>query len=371
MLGRYFSLSLDKEFAAMSEPRRELVRNTLGVLFIGALIAASFWVMRPFIGATIWATMIVVSTWPVLKWFEARLWRRRSLAVLVMTLLLLLLLVVPLLLAAGTIIEYSDEIADKASALANFEVPPPPSWVHGLPFVGDKATQLWEQASQAGTKGLLAKLAPYGSDIVKWFVSQAGSIGSVFVQFALTVVIAAVMYASGEIAAQGLRRFAWRLAGVNGEHAVTLGGQAIRGVALGVGVTAVLQAGLGGIGLALAGVPFAGLLAAVMLLFCIAQIGPALVLIPAVAWVYWSGDTGWGTFLLVWSLVVGTMDNVLRPALIKRGADLPFLLIFSGVIGGLLSFGLVGIFIGPVVLAVAYTLLGEWIDSGEPHPEQG
>ncbi len=148
-----------------------------------------------------------------------------------------------------------------------------------------------------------------------------------------------------------------------------LAGQAIRGVALGVGVTALVQAGLGGIGLAIAGVPFAGLLTAVMLLLCIAQLGPMLVLIPAVVWLYWSGDTGWGTFLLVWSLVVGTMDNFLRPVLIKRGADLPLLLIFAGVIGGLLAFGLVGIFVGPVVLAVAYTLLGAWMDSGGSHPE--
>jgi predicted PurR-regulated permease PerM len=103
-----------------------------------------------------------------------------------------------------------------------------------------------------------------------------------------------------------------------------------------------------------------------MLLLCIAQLGPALVLFPAVAWVYWSGETGWGTFLLDWTLVATTMDNVVRPALIKLGADLPLLLIFGGVIGGLLAFGLIGIFIGPVVLAVTYTLLDAWINEGEP-----
>src|SRR4030095_11711771 len=103
------------------------------------------------------------------------------------------------------------------------------------------------------------------------------------------------------------------------------------------------------------------LLSAVMLMFCIAQLGPALVLFPAVAWMYWSGDTVWATVLLVWSLVVSTLDNVLRPILIKKGADLPLLLIFAGVIGGLLGFGLIGIFVGPVLLAVTYTLLAAWI----------
>jgi len=126
-------------------------------------------------------------------------------------------------------------------------------------------------------------------------------------------------------------------------------------------VTAIAQSVLGGVGLAVAGVPFASLLTAVMFMLCIAQLGPMLVLVPAVAWLYWSGAVGWGTFLLVVTLVAGTMDNVLRPLLIKRGADLPLLLILAGVIGGLVAFGLVGIFVGPVLLAVAYKLLGDWI----------
>jgi len=349
----------------MSPPQRDLTRTTLGVLFIGVLIVATLWVLRPFIAPTIWATMIVVSTWPLLRWFEARLWGRRSLAVAVMSLLILMLLVVPLMLAIGTIVRHTDDIVAQAAMLSGFKLPPPPPWVAGLPMVGERAAQLWEQAAAIGSVGLISKLAPYADDIAKWFVSQAGSLGLVFVQFLLTVVLAALMYSGGERAGVAVHRFGRRLAGVYGDNAVTLAGQAIRGVALGVGVTALVQAGLGGIGLAIAGVPFAGLLTAVMLLLCIAQLGPALVLVPAVAWVYWSGETSWGTFLLVWSLVVGTMDNFLRPLLIKRGADLPLLLIFGGVIGGLLSFGLIGIFVGPVVLAVAYTLLGEWIKLGE------
>jgi predicted PurR-regulated permease PerM len=118
---------------------------------------------------------------------------------------------------------------------------------------------------------------------------------------------------------------------------------------------------MGAIGLVLAGVPFVSLLSAVMLMLCIAQLGPALVLFPAVGWMYWTGQNGWATFLLVWSIVVSTLDNFLRPVLIKKGADLPLLLIFGGVIGGLLGFGLIGIFVGPVILAVTYTLLEAWV----------
>ena len=349
----------------MPELSRDLPRTTLGVLFIGLLIVATLWVLRPFIAPTVWAMMIVVSTWPMLRWFEARLWRRRALAVLVMTLLIVTLLVVPLLLAVGTIVRHTGDIAALVASVANWRIPPAPQWVAELPMVGDAATQLWTQVAQIGSLGLLSKLKPYADDIAKWFVSQAGGLGMVFVQFFLTVVLCAVMYSSGETAARGVRRFGQRLAGVHGDNAVILAGQAIRGVALGVGGTAVVQSVLGGVGLAIAGVPFAGLLTAVMLLLCIAQLGPALVLFPAVAWLYWGGLTGWGTFLLVWSLVVVSMDNVVRPVLIRRGADLPLLLIFGGVIGGLLAFGLIGIFVGPVVLAVTYRLVQAWVEVGE------
>jgi predicted PurR-regulated permease PerM len=352
----------------MQEPQRDLVRSTLDVLFIGALIVACFWILRPFIAATIWATMIVVSTWPMLKWFQARLWQRRGPAVTVMTLLLLLLLLAPLTLAITTVVGHSDTIVSQATALVAHGAPPPPDWLVNLPFVGDRILQAWEDARAAGAKGLVAQLLPYADDIAKWFVARAGSLGLLFVQFFLTVVLSALMYSGGEIAARAVRRFGRRLAGVHGENAVTLAGQAIRGVALGVGITAVVQSALGGIALAIAGVPFAGLLCAVMLLLCIAQLGPALVLFPAVAWLYWSGQTGWGTFLLVCSVVIVMLDNFLRPVLIKRGADLPLLLIFGGVIGGLLAFGLIGIFVGPVLLAVAYTLLDAWIESGDAHP---
>jgi predicted PurR-regulated permease PerM len=195
-------------------------------------------------------------------------------------------------------------------------------------------------------------------------LAQVGGIGGMLIQFLLVVIIAAILFSGGENAARMVRRFGGRLAGERGENSVVLAGQAIRGVALGVGVTAIVQTVLGGVGLALAGVPFASLLSAVMLMLCIAQLGPMLVLLPAVGWMYWMGDNGWATALLVWSLVVGNLDNFLRPMLIRRGADLPLLLIFAGVIGGMLSFGLIGIFVGPVVLAVTYTLTLAWIEDG-------
>ena len=346
---------------------RDLTRTTLAVLFLGLLLAASLWVLRPFLGPTVWATMVVVATWPMMLRVQKLLWGRRSLAVAVMTILLLLLFVVPLVLAIVTIVSNADRLVDWAQVAATYTLPDePPLWLGQLPVVGGMAEKAWHQAAALGLRDLLPRLSPYAGDLTKWFVAQVGNIGVLLLQFLLTVVIAAVMYGNGEGAASLVRRFAQRLAGERGADVVTLAGGAIRGVALGVGGTALVQAVLGGLGVALVGVPFAALLTAVMFMLCIAQVGPMPVLLGAAGWAFYNGSTGWAIFLVVWALVLGTVDNFIRPVLIKMGADLPLLLIFAGVIGGLFAFGLVGIFVGPLMLAVGYTLLEAWMDDEAP-----
>ncbi len=342
--------------------RQDLARTTLGVLFIVTLIAASLWIMRPFLAPVIWATMIVVATWPLMLRLESAFGRRRLPAVAVITVAMLLVFVLPFWAAVSTIVEYSGEMVQWAKALKEITIPQPPDWVAGLPLVGEKLAATWTEFAAQSPEALALKLGPYVGRSLQWLAAEAGGVGALIVQFLLTIIIAAVMYSGGEAAARGVRKFGARLGGPRGEDAVVLASRAIRGVALGVVVTALVQSLLGGLGLAIAGVPFAGVLTAVMLLLCLAQIGPMLVLVPATIWMYWSGDNLWGTLLLVWTLFVGTLDNFLRPFLIKQGADLPLLLIFAGVIGGLLSLGLLGIFVGPVVLAVAYTLLDAWVN---------
>jgi predicted PurR-regulated permease PerM len=186
-------------------------------------------------------------------------------------------------------------------------------------------------------------------------------VGSALIQLLLTVFVSGVLYASGETAARGVVRFMRRLAGLRGEEVATLAAKAIRAVALGIVVTALAQTALAGMGLFLGGVPHAGVLTAVAFVLCIAQVGPLLVLAPAAIWLFSSGSAGRGTILVVFAVVAVTLDNFLRPLLIKRGADLPLLLILAGVIGGILGFGVLGIFIGPVLLAVAWELLGSWV----------
>lgn len=340
----------------------DLARHTLTVAALVALIAASLWILKPFLGATVWATMVVVATWPLMRRVEAAAGGRRWVAVTVMTLALLLLFAVPLAATLVTLADNADRIAGWVRWATTWEAPETaPAWLAGLPFVGERIALAWEQAVAAGLAGLLQRLQPYAGSLTRWFVGEVGSVGFVMLNFLMTVAIAGVLYAQGEEAARQVRAFASKLGGDKGERTVLLAGDAIRGVALGVGVTAIVQAALGGLGLAIAGIPFAGLLTAVMFVLCIAQVGALPVLVPAAIWLFWQGEIGWGLFLAVWSAVVGTLDNVLRPWLIRLGADLPLLLIFAGVIGGMVAFGLVGIFVGPVLLAVAWTLFESWI----------
>ena len=342
-------------------PRVDIIGITLAVAFIAGLVGMSLWVISPFAGAMIWAAMIVISTWNGMLWLQARLFGRRWLAVTAITVLMLLVLFVPLTLGIISVVRNADDFVGWIAGMQDFHLPPPPDWVAGVPFVGEKVADLWKDAATSGVAELAKQAKPYATAVLGWLASRAGGAGWILLQFLLTVIIAAVMFAYGESAAAGLMRFGRRLAGERGEKMVLLAGRAVRGVALGIVVTAFVQSVLGGLALGLSGVPFAMALTGVMFMLCIAQLGPVLVLLPAIAWLWWQNHYGWAIFMVVCTAVITLLDNVLRPMLIRRGADLPLVLIFAGVIGGLVTFGLVGIFVGPVVLAVTYTLLEQWV----------
>jgi predicted PurR-regulated permease PerM len=250
--------------------------------------------------------------------------------------------------------------------MATFTLPPPPAWLNNIPLVGQKLVDFWQPYTALGMKGLGTYLAPYSMKTASWFLAQAGTVGMLVVQFLLSVIISAMLYAKGETFLGWICSFARRLAGPQGEAVTILAGKAVRGVALGVVVTAALQAMIGGLGLLITGVPGALPLTAVMFVLSLAQLGPALVLIPVVIWVFWKFGALWGTLLLIFSIFALTLDNFVRPFLIRKGADMPLVLILFGVIGGLMAFGIIGLFIGPVVLVVGHTLLTAWIleDSG-------
>lgn len=346
----------------------DLARLILAILAIVGLLLLSGWIVSPFFTIIIWSLMIVVSTWPLMLRLQSLLHGRRALAVTAMTLMILAVFIVPVALALNTILDHMDTIVDGARRVALFQMPPAPDWLAQVPIVGDSAVGAWNRLREAGLDSLVQELAPYADDAAQFAIAQLGDLGLLLVHILLTVVVSAVMFAQGEEGAHRLMLLARRVGGEHGAEAIELATAAIRAVALGVVVTALAQALTAGIGLYMAGIPFAGLLTALALLLCIAQLGAAPVLIPAAIWLFWSGETGWGVFLLLWTVLVVTMDNFIRPLLIRQGADLPLLLIFAGVIGGLLSMGLVGLFVGPVVLAVTWRLFEAWVGLREPLP---
>lgn len=345
------------------EPR-DVPQLMLSVLFLAIMIIACLWIIQPFVLGFAWAGTIVIATWPLFLRLQRLLFGRRSLAVLVMTLLLILLFVIPISMLVNSLVDGSGPVIH---AITSGDMTLPDfAWLNDVPLVGEKLYTGWHNLLDMGGSAIMAKVRPYVGATTTWFVGQAAHIGRFMMHCVLMLLFSALLYWRGEQVARGIRHFASRLASQRGDAAVLLAAQAIRAVALGVVVTALVQAILGGIGLAISGVPYATLFTVVMILSCLIQLGPLPVLIPAIIWLYWSGDTTWGTVLLVWSCVVGTLDNVIRPVLIRMGADLPLVLILSGVIGGLIAFGMIGLFIGPVVLAVSWRLFDAWVKEVPP-----
>ena len=339
----------------------DITRIVLMVVVIGTLLVGSFLTLLPFLSGLLWATTIVVATWPVLIRLQHLVGDRRWLAVTLMTLVVALAFVLPFAFAIGTVIDAAGRSPTVMSAFLSKGLGPPPEWIDGIPVVGHRLMERWQTIADGGPDALAAAVQPYARSAAAWALAATGGLGRTMVLILMTLVLIPILYAQGETAARGVLAFAHRLGGTTAERTVVLAGQAVRSVALGVVLTALIQSMCAGIGLWLCGVPHYGLLTAFAFVLGIAQVGPFLVMIPAIAWLYWTGNTGWGTVLLVWSIPVLAMDNVLRPILIRRGVQLPMLLIIGGVIGGLISFGVVGLFVGPVILAATYTLTKDWV----------
>ena len=342
---------------------RDITHATLSVLFLALLVVATFWVLRPFLTAILWALIVCITMWPILTRLDSSLRGRRWLAVTILTMTILLVVFVPVMLALITIVNNAHSITAEIKSLETIPIPAPPAWLGQVPVGGERFAAEWNRFVALDSQQRSAALMPYAQASLQWFAIAAGSIGTMLLQFVLATIICAIGFARGEHIRDGILRFARRLGGQQGHDAAVLAARTIRGVVLGVVLTALIQAALGGAGLIITGVPAATLLTAVMLFLCLSQLGPLPVLLPVVIWLFWSGSTGSGTTLLVIAVVAGTLDNFLRPVLIKRGADLPLLLIFAGVIGGLIAFGIIGLFIGPVVLSAAYTLLASWVST--------
>jgi len=356
----------------MTQPLRvaDLTRILVAIVLLGLLLLGCFVVLRPFLPGMLWGSMITVASWPLLLRVQDLCRGRRGWATAIMLLLLVAVIVVPLSLSIVTLVQHGGEMLDWVADLRSDAWSVPPKWLAELPQVGPQLATEWARLFAKGLGqddgSFGATLASHGREVTGWLLSQAGGIGSVLLHFAITLIAAGGLFLHGEQAAKFLRRLAERLAGERGVALVKLAGESIRAVAMGIVITALVQSLLGGLGLLIGGVPFVGVLTSLMLILCVAQIGPTPVLVPAAIWLFWQGDTWQGVVLVVFAAVAVSLDNVLRPMLIQRGANLPLLLILVGVIGGLLGFGLVGLFIGPAILAMTYTVVLAWVHDRIP-----
>ncbi|REG49799.1 putative PurR-regulated permease PerM [Paraburkholderia sp. BL6669N2] len=359
------------------EPQRQVIRPQVDlariVLAVGTLlllIGGSLYIVHPFVPALIWGTTIVVTTWPLMLRIQPWLGGRRGLAVTVMLLLEIVVICIPTYAAVSTLAGHTADIMNFVEGLPGYALPSPPHWLGSVPLM-DRVTDEWQKLSDAGPGGILAKVEPYAAVVAKWLLLQMGLVGSFAVHLILMLIVCGLLYGQGEAAVALATALALRVAPGNGANIIHLTGQSIRAIALGVVVTALVQASLGAVGVWLAGIPFAGVLSALMLVMCLIQLGPLLPMLGCVIWLFMHDAQLTASVLLVWTIAVSALDNILRPILIRRAVALPMVLILSGVLGGLIAIGAVGLFIGPVILAVTYHLLRAWIDQPDKLVAQG
>jgi len=343
------------------------------LLLLALLLYGVLRVLQPFAIAIAFGAFIAIGTWPGRDAMVSR-GMRPGVAATIMLLILAIGVGLPaVVIAPGLAEQISTGIGVAREAMTGMSENPP-AWLRDLPFVGEHATALWTRVN-AAEGDITSIIAPYSRAIIGLVVSFGQAAAGSVVEFLLALIVATVFWTSGDAAVAHLKRIARRLGGETAVSSIDVAGGAVRGVAWGVVGTAMLQAVLMGIGLAIAGIPAAAMLAFLTLVFSISQVlGPLIVLTwaGAGAWLYSQGDTGWAIFMLLWGLLmVSSSDNVVRPLLIKRSSTMPLGLIILGVFGGLIAFGFLGLFIGPTLLAVSHGLLRAWQEAGDNHTLDG
>ena len=330
-------------------------------MLIGGVALGCAAVLYPFLSALLWGGILVFTTWPVHEWIRARLHLGRVVAALVMVGLTAIILVLPIALAAPG---GGDDVTHLRHAVEDAlrgGLPVAPQWLRDLPLLGRTLAEIWDSWA-ADIGALLEALRPFFGIVLEGGLSLLLGIANGVVMFLLALFVAFFLYVYGEPIAERLQLILHRVAGDQAERLAEVTGATVRGVVYGIVGTAVVQGILTSFGLWLTGVPRPLLLGGVAGLLSVLPIGAPLVWIPAALWLAGTGHIAWGIFLGVYGVVaVSGADSVIRPWFIARGAHLPFLLTVLGVLGGALAFGLLGIFLGPVLLGVGYTLLNEWV----------
>ena len=344
----------------MKDDPRSRLEHIFGWAALILLLLGCLMVLRPFVSALLWAVVLCFASWPLyermLRWFG----NRRALVSWLMTLGLFILVLLPFIIIGSS---FADNIYAFIGAVRGWMEkgpPEPPDWVGKIPLVGQKAVDHWHVLAH-DTARLWAESRHWVELAGSWLLKAGLGLGRGLLGMALSILIAFFLFRDGDVFADRLNRMVDRIGGERGRRLLTVAGDTIRGVVYGILGTALLQAIVAGIGFWIAGVPAIGLLS--LLVFfasVIPAIGTGVVFLPVAIWLFYHGSTGWGIFMIIWALGVASLENFIRPWLISHGSHLPFLVIFFGVIGGALTFGFVGLFLGPTLLAVGFRVAEEW-----------
>ncbi|MGP0174704.1 AI-2E family transporter [Pseudomonas sp. NCHU5208] len=339
-------------------------RLLVQILLLG-LLAASLWVLAPFWSALFWAALLAFASWPLMRRLSLLLGGRLSLAAGILTGCWVLLVAVPLVLLGFNL---ADHIKDANALIKDLQVdglPPPPTWLDGLPLVGQSLAELWRTIDQQGV-AFLDTLRPYLGQVGNWLLARSARIGGGMLELALSLVLVFFFYRDGPRLAVFVHSLLERLIADRADHYLELVAGTVQRVVNGVIGTAAAQALLAYVGFLIAGVPGA-LLLGLLTFGCSLIMVPPLIWGPAVAWLVWQGEIGMAIFLGIWGFfVISGVDNILKPYLISRGGNLPLVVVLLGVFGGILAFGFMGLFLGPTLLAVAYSLLSDWVADKTP-----
>jgi len=336
------------------------IEQTLTLVVLAVLIAGCFLVLKPFLTAVVWAVVLAAATWPLYAKLKAWFGGRANLAAAAMTLLIALVVLTPFVIVGITLADNSERMTEFAKGIVEEGPPDPPAWVAALPFIGERL-QAYLTDLAHDTPRLMIELKKL-IEPAKTVIVAGGAIAAQgLLQLTLSVLIVFFFYRDGETATRRLRAAVERIAPNRGGRLLDVASGTTRGVVYGILGTALAQGVLNAIGLWIAGIGAAPLLGLVTFFLSPVPIGPPLVWIPAGIWLLTQGHTGMGIFILLWGgLVVSSVDNFLKPLIISRGSNLPFILVMLGILGGVVAFGFIGVFIGPVLLALGLALLNEW-----------
>lgn len=352
--------------SAPSSAQRVVVSTALeaairiGLVFL--LIALCLQIVRPFIIPIVWGVIIAVAAYPAYQHLLTALGQRRRLAATLFTLIALLVLIVPTMMLSGTLVGGVKGVATQLND-GGLSIPAPPPSVKAWPVIGEQVDGFWSLASR-NIEAAARQIGPELRTVGKWLLTTAAGAGFAILQFIVAIIIAGILMAHADGGYQAARAVTARLAGEQHTDFVTLAEQTVRSVARGILGVAIIQSLLAGLGLMVAGVPAAGLWALLCLLLGVAQIGIFVVLVPVIVYLFNTADTVTAVGFLIWSIPVGLIDNVLKPILLARGLKTPMVVISLGAIGGFLTSGIIGLFVGAVVLALSYEVFLVWLNQG-------